>query len=124
MANYERHLLGETAEQLAQNAMQAKGLKLVDKNFRCKLGEIDLIFQDKNCLVFTEVRARTCSDKMDPFESIDEYKQQKIINTAEYYLLKNHRFADYLCRFDAIAVDFSKVKPKLHWIIDAFRVGE
>jgi len=121
MTDYPPHLLGEQAEQLAQKVLASHGLKLIEKNFRCKVGEIDLILLDQDCIVFTEVRARTSKQVMHPFESIDVYKQQKIVCAAEFFLLKNPRYADYLCRFDAIAIDFSQAKPSLSWIKDAFR---
>ena len=120
MAKYQPHNLGEQAEHLAQQVLRSQGLRLVEKNFRCKLGEIDLIFIDEDCLVFTEVRARTSNNVMDQFDSIDEFKQRKIIRTAELFMLKNPQFDNYLCRFDAIAVNFSEPKPSIRWIKDAF----
>ncbi len=120
MRQYARHLLGEQAERLACQTLKAQGLRLIEANYRCKLGEIDLIFTDGDCLVFTEVRARTDCTMIDPFESIDEFKQHKLQRTAEYFLLSHPQYADYVCRFDAIAIDYSEAQPSIRWLKDAF----
>lgn len=117
---YARHLLGEKAETLAYRTLRSQGLRLIEKNYRCKLGEIDLIFEDKNTLVFIEVRARSSTKYLDPFDSIDEIKQRKLQRTAEFFLINNPKYADYTCRFDAISIDFSESKPSIKWLKNAF----
>ena len=117
---YARHTRGEAAEKIAENYLSDNGLRLVTKNFHCKAGEIDLIFWDQNCLVFTEVRARTNTHFAYPVETIDYHKQKKIILTAEFFLLRFAQCANHACRFDVIGVDFSTAPPRIEWIKDAF----
>lgn len=93
--------LGNQAEILAKNYLIEKGLQLVRENFFSRFGEIDIIMQDVDCLVFIEVRRRKSLDLA--LESITSAKQRKLVKTAQYYLLKLGRESN--CRFDVIAVD-------------------
>lgn len=112
-----KHLTeGNAAEALAAAFLQQKGLKLVEKNFRCQFGEIDLIMRDSNTLVFIEVRLRTNSDFGGAAMSINPSKQQKLRRSAERYL-QTH--GDCACRFDVILM--SKVNlSAIEWLQNAF----
>lgn len=112
-----KHLVeGNAAEKLAALFLQHKGLKLVETNFRCAYGEIDLIMQDGNTLVFIEVRLRSNHNFGGAAMSINQSKQQKLRRSAALYL-QTH--GDSACRFDAILM--SKVDTDtLEWIQDAF----
>lgn len=121
---------GQLSEQLALNYLQAQGLKLLTKNYRCKLGEIDLIMQDAQAVVFIEVRFR----KNDAFgnggASVTNKKQLKIIKTASLYLQKNYKNSS--CRFDVVDVSYCRSTSKntltkttsreyfINWVRDAF----
>lgn len=112
-----RHLQrGNAAEQLAATFLQTKGLKLIERNFRCQYGEIDLIMRDGKTLVFIEVRLRSNAGFGGAAMSISEAKQQKLKRTAERYL-QTH--GDSNCRFDAVlmhAIDMNAVE----WLQNAF----
>jgi putative endonuclease len=107
---------GNAAENLACIFLQKKGLKLVERNFRCAYGEIDLIMQDGKALVFIEVRLRSNANFGGAAMSINHSKQQKLRRSAALYL---QTYGDSACRFDAILM--SKVDiDAVEWIQDAF----
>ena len=118
---------GAYTESLACRYLESKGLKLIEKNFSSRRGEIDLIMQDnnKNCLVFIEVRYRKNNNYGGALESITPSKQQKIINTASVYLQKNSKLAKQAMRFDVVAmtgtVDSENINNiDFNWIENAF----
>lgn len=113
---------GQRAEQAALQHLTANGLTLVSKNFRCRLGEIDLIMQDDEQLVFVEVRLRSNPDYGDGFASVNFTKQKKIISTARHYLANKTYYANVSCRFDVVSVSLSRGNYCLDWITDAFCV--
>ncbi len=109
------HLLrGEQAEQQALDFLLKHDLELIERNFRCRYGEIDLIMQDKNTLVFVEVRYRKNATYGSPLESVNLRKQAKLIATTEFYLAQKQ--LDVEMRFDVIGL----TSKKLEWIKDAF----
>ena len=111
--------IGKHAEAEACNYLIQHGLELIDKNFTCKSGEIDLIMQDKDFYVFIEVRYRKKSKYGTGAESVTKNKQQKIIRTAKYYLLEKGLFDKIKCRFDVISSS-AEDENKILWIKDAF----
>jgi putative endonuclease len=114
---------GARYEQLALKHLRSQGLQLVEQNFRCRLGEVDLILLDEDCLVFVEVRYRATNRFASAAHSVDEKKQAKIVRTAAMFLGKNPRLSDCTVRFDVIAFDHPEVdKCGLQWTRDAFRV--
>ncbi|WNO08525.1 YraN family protein [Teredinibacter sp. KSP-S5-2] len=108
--------IGEQAESLAEKYLQQHGLKTVDKNYRCKLGEIDLIMQDKQTLVFVEVRYRNSDAFGSPVESVTYRKQEKIRKTAQLFLQKHTHFYNTDCRFDILGISPGNTE----WIKAAF----
>jgi len=108
---------GVKSELQALSYLQAQGLKLLCQNYNCRLGEIDLIMSDQDCLVFVEVRYRKNNDFGGALASISKSKQNKIIKTAKHYLAQLDE--EPYCRFDVIAMDKSHEKPL--WIQDAFQ---
>lgn len=116
--------LGNLIEDKACYYLKQKGLKLLNRNFLCKQGEIDLIMQDKHDLVFIEVRYRHSDVYGDGIESVTPYKQKKIINAAHIYLNKYKISQEVGCRFDVLAVS-STIQShalKIEWIQDAFQI--
>lgn len=107
---------GNIAEQIAATFLQQKGLTLVEKNFRCTHGEIDLIMQDGKTLVFVEVRLRRNANFGGAAMSITHAKQQKLTRTAERYLQIHGNFA---CRFDAILMQSTNLNA-VEWVQNAF----
>lgn len=111
---------GAEHEIFAAEYLIKANLQILHRNFRCKLGEIDIIAYDGIYLVFVEVRYRQHYKFGDAAESVTLSKQQKIIRTAQFYL-QTHTWAQKLnCRFDVIAISNSIKLPHIEWIKDAF----
>lgn len=111
------HLVrGERSEYLACNYLLNQGLQLLEKNFQCKYGELDLIMKDNETLVIVEVRFRKSNKYGSAAESISKKKQSRIIATTQYYLSSNK--IDSLVRFDALAMSSD---TDINWIKNAFQ---
>lgn len=114
-------VVGTAAENLACRYLQQAGLVLVTKNFRAKCGEIDLIMEQAELLIFIEVRLRNNSKYGSGLDSINWQKQQKIVNTAQLYLQKFPKQAQRPCRFDVVSIkQVSSENPSIEWIKSAF----
>lgn len=112
---------GEHAEWIARKYLEKNGLKLLRHNYRCKTGEIDLIMQHGNEMVFIEVRYRKNTAFGLASETVRAPKQRKIIRTAEQYLT-GIRGKIPPCRFDVISVCGTPGQESIQWIRDAFQV--
>ncbi|SFM34880.1 YraN family protein [Rugamonas rubra] len=99
----ERQRLGSQGEDAALAHLEGRGLVLVERNFLCKLGEIDLVMRDGAQLVFVEVRRRADRKHGGAAASIGPRKQQRMQRAAEYYLLRYASLPP--CRFDVVAID-------------------
>ena len=108
---------GRNAEAAACVYLEAQGLKLWARNFRCAYGEIDLVMQDRDTVCFIEVRARTADTHGGAAGSVTYGKQQKIIRAAQHYLLAHPNAADAPCRFDVVTLG----PAGLEWLRDAFQ---
>ena len=111
---------GEQLESFAQTTLKKSGCKIVETNFLCKLGEIDIILKDQNTLVFVEVRYRKNASFGGALESVDYKKQQKIIKAAQLYLVENKLSNTMPCRFDVFAIEGPLNRLKYQWIKNAF----
>ena len=109
---------GQAAEDKALNYLSNQGLKLVERNFNCLVGEIDLIMRDKEYLVFIEVRSRSGNDYGGGIASITHAKRLKIMKTTQFYLMKYKVQDQFPLRFDVISIDGST--RQITWIKDAF----
>lgn len=117
----QRHQAGRAIEQLAARYLTSRGLLLIEANYQCRLGEIDLIMRHDEFLVFVEVRYRSRSDFICPITSINHRKQQKLLRTAQVYL-KHRGLSDSLpCRFDVLGINRQDGKCHFQWIPDAIR---
>ena len=105
-------------ERRAEQYLKQHGLKTLTRNFHSPMGEIDLIMQDKTNLIFIEVRYRRHSDQGSALESIDHFKQQALIKTAQYFIAQNKCYQHCISRFDVIAID-GKHPYGLEWIQNA-----
>ncbi len=94
--------LGLKGEIAAAKYLRKKGYKILEKNFQCRFGELDLIARDKDCLVFCEVKTRSEGMIALPQESVTYAKRQKMIKTALFWLQSKE--LDLPMRFDVIAV--------------------
>ena len=96
--------LGASAETVAVLLLESRGYHIVERNFRCKLGELDIIAIDGDVMVFVEVRSRASAEHGDAVDSINTRKRRKVTRAAEVYLLqKKPSFLDY--RFDVVAIN-------------------
>ena len=109
---------GFAAEETARQYLIIQGLKWVESNYSCRLGEIDLIMRDKEFLVFVEVRARASANYGGAIESVTYRKQQKILKTASLYLVTRKLYNQTPVRFDVVSIEGRP--PKLTWISNAF----
>ncbi|HSC68883.1 MAG TPA: YraN family protein [Cellvibrio sp.] len=116
--------IGANAEAQAELFLHQQGLITRAKNYRCKLGEIDLIMLEKTAagtrFIFVEVRLRTNKRFAPAVETVDYRKQQKIIRTATRFLQEQRLFDKVACRFDVIALDQTGTAPPIQWIQNAF----
>ncbi|MEJ2576111.1 MAG: YraN family protein [Gammaproteobacteria bacterium] len=107
--------IGRHAEDHAARFLVQQGLELLERNFRCRGGEIDLILRDGEHLVFVEVRLRRNPAFGGPLATVDLRKQRRIILAARHYLARRgNRDA---CRFDVVGLD-GRSEPL--WVKDAF----
>ena len=111
--------LGNKAEAIAKNYLISNGLTLIEQQYNCRYGELDLIMKDKAYLVFIEVRYRKNDLYGGAIESIDHRKQSKLRKTAEHYLLQN-QLSDRACRFDVVCLNGDLTNPVIEWLCDAF----
>ncbi|QLF92745.1 YraN family protein [Pseudomonas sp. ABC1] len=108
---------GRAAEAHALAFLNTQGLRLLARNWSCRLGEIDLIMLDGDTLVFVEVRYRKHSAWGGALESVDTRKRQKLIRTAQLFLQKEKRWSNHPCRFDVIAMGSQQ---ETNWLRNAF----
>lgn len=112
---------GVLAEQAAATFLQRQGLHLLQRNYRCRFGEIDLILREGETVVFVEVRLRSRSDYGGAAASIDARKQHKLILAAQHYL---SRFSPPPpCRFDALLLSSVEGGHGIEWVKGAFELG-
>ena len=111
---------GHSFEQAAEHFLQARGLVSIARNFRCRLGEIDLVMREGDTLAFVEVRYRASGARVSPLETITAAKQRRIVLTAQYFLQKYPQYWQHPCRFDAVAVQGAPSSPRIDWIKGAF----
>ena len=112
----ERAAAGGRAERLAAEFLVARGLSIVERNFRCRRGEIDIIARDGDTLVFAEVRLRTRSDFGGAAASITATKRARMTAAALYYLARRSRTPPP-CRFDALLLDGLE-SGRIEWLKD------
>ena len=94
---------GDKGELLAQKYLVKQGLKIMEANYSCKHGEIDVIAKEKGTIVFIEVKTRASYQFGRPCEAVTPYKQNKIRMVAKHYLMMKNAY-DSNCRFDVIEV--------------------
>ncbi len=107
----DRKRLGDAGEKLAVRFLKKRGYRVLERNYRCREGEVDIVARHKDCLVFVEVRTRTGSDFGTPEESVTPVKKDRLVTTALTYLQTHGNLpADW--RIDLVAVEMdAKGKP-------------
>ena len=107
---------GVAAEALAAGYLEKHGLKIVERNYRCRLGEIDLIARERGTTIFVEVRQRRSSAFGGAAASITARKRTRLLRAARHYLSGMNAMP--ACRFDALLIEGDP--PRIEWIRDAF----
>lgn len=100
---YIPHELGKFGEDVATKYLEEKNYKIIERNFYCKQGEIDIVARNKEYLIFIEVKTRSNIYFGNPSEAVNEKKQKHIYSSAKYYLYIN-KFENEFIRFDVIEV--------------------
>jgi putative endonuclease len=108
---------GDGAEARAAAYLEDAGLAILERNYRCRFGEIDLVARAGETLVFVEVRARASDAFGGAAASITAAKRRKLLAAARYYL-RCHGARDAACRFDVVLM--TGVAPRIEWITNAF----
>ncbi len=112
-------ILGSRGEKLALNFLKKQGLRLYEKNYHCRYGEIDLIMWHEDYLVFIEVRYRKNKLFGGALESITQAKQDKLRRSAQDYLIRTKNNATP-CRFDILCLNGNLKAPEYQWVENAF----
>ena len=113
----ERKLLGARCEAIAAEHLQALGYRLRARNFRCKLGEVDLICEDGRTIVFVEVKARRGGRFGSGAEAVDARKQARLLRIAEAYMARE---GERPCRFDVVVVSWRGAAADIEHLPNAF----
>ncbi len=111
---------GTQAELAAEQYLRQRGLTLKTRNYRCKAGEIDLIMEDGNTLVFVEVRLRANRHYGHAAETVSWRKQQKVIKASQHYLARYRLGDQKCCRFDIVALSSLHHPDDIQWLQNAF----
>lgn len=107
-------ITGNYGEDLACQYLKKQGYKILERNYRIRGGEIDIVAKDKDQTVFVEVKARHSHEYGYPAESITPWKVKFLIRASQFYLVKN-KIADKPYRIDAITLDFTKGEKLEHF---------
>lgn len=111
--------MGQHYEDYALNYLQQRGLQLVEKNFNCRCGEIDLIMRDSDTLVFVEVKYRNSTQYGNGIEQVTRSKRTKLVNSALLYLARHSRSANPPCRFDVVGIGPEAGDDAVQWVKNA-----
>ena len=115
---YDKHATGKVGEKMAADYLQQQGFVVVERNFRHRRGEIDLIAKKGQLLLFVEVKTRSGNaDWGYPEEAVNTKKARQVVNCANAYIFKINWQADI--RFDIIAIELDQENP-ISWFKDAF----
>lgn len=118
----QKQILGQEGEQIAERYLRKKGYRLVERNYRCPVGELDLIVLDRHVIVFVEVKSRSDDRFGLPLESVHLRKQRKMIKTALFFL-NEHRLHHREARFDVIGISFTGREPVVEHVQNAFELA-
>lgn len=110
---------GRRAEDRAAAFLEERGFRILERNYRCRLGELDIIAEDGDCLVFVEVRSRASSDFGDALEMVGKAKRRQVARVAQHFLHQRQP-AHRDIRFDVVGITGSRIEH----VVDAFRVGD
>lgn len=121
-----RKRAGDGGERRAEAWLCERGLRVVERNWHCRAGEIDLVMldptaHDTEVLAFVEVRLRGPGARVDSIDSVDDRKQRRLITAARHFLMSHPEWQEHACRFDVVGIDGED--NELRWIPGAFEVA-
>lgn len=116
MGAYNRRQVGAEYEKKAEQFLRTRGLRILEKNFRCRQGEIDLIGEHEGFLVFVEVKYRSSNQAGLPEEAVGITKQKRICRVAEFYLYTHPGYRNCMVRYDVVAIAGEEIR----WYPGAF----
>jgi putative endonuclease len=114
---------GRRGEDLACRHLESQGLRLLERNYRCRAGEIDLVMLDGSTLVMIEVRSRSSAEHGGAAATVGSRKQRRFVLAAQHLMLTRPAYRRLAARFDVVAIDAAAAgePPRVTWIRDAFR---
>ncbi|MBI3813365.1 MAG: YraN family protein [Nitrospinae bacterium] len=115
----DRKQTGKIGEDMATDFLKKSGYRIIERNYRCNMGEIDIIAVDKDVLTFVEVRTKNSSSFCQPQQTVTSPKQKKLQKLALYFLA-HKKVKNMDCRFDVVAIDLSKDRNGIELIKNAF----
>lgn len=119
-----RHVFGQASEAQAEQFLRGKGYRILERNLRTRLGELDLVAEDRGVLVFVEVKARMSEAFGGAVAAVTARKRAKLIKLASQYLAQRH-LADRPCRFDVVVVQGQPTADlQVHHVESAFDAGD
>jgi putative endonuclease len=120
--SYIRISTGKRGEELAAAHLAGAGYRIIERNYRCLLGEIDIVAEEGETLVFVEVKSRRSAAYGDPQQAVGYQKQKKISRIAAHYL-QEKRLCNRAARFDVVAVKLLPGQVQIELIRNAFEVS-
>ena len=116
-----KQVVGKEGEEIAEGYLKKKGFRTVERNYRCRGGEVDLIALDRRVIVFVEVKTRNDRSFGNPLESVHPGKQRRMTRAALIFL-SEHKLHHREARFDVVGISFAGGEPIVEHIENAFEV--
>jgi putative endonuclease len=122
-ADNAKQALGREGERLAETFLKRKGYRLVERNYRCRGGEVDLIVLDRRVVVFVEVKTRSDDQFGSPLEAVEPKKQQRMISAAQFFLHQRN-LHERDARFDVVGISWlGTSRPVFEHVENAFGIA-
>jgi putative endonuclease len=116
-----RHVVGKAGEEAAVQYLCKHGYQILERNYRCRFGEIDLIARDGRTLAFIEVKTRRSQSYGPAAAAVTLKKQRHLIKASQVYLIERKKPEEF-CRFDVVTVELDAQAPRIELIKDAFQL--
>ena len=120
--NNAKQVLGKEGERIAEQYLKRKGYKVVERNYRCAAGEVDLIVLDSRVIVFVEVKTRTGHGFGTPLEAVQPRKQRKMMQAAQFFLSQK-KLHQRDARFDVVGISWPGREPVIEHVENAFELS-
>lgn len=118
----QQRTLGRAGEDAAVRYLREQGYRILERNFRCRFGEIDLIARDGDMLVFIEVKTRRSQTFGPPAMAVTAAKQRHLIKASQVFMSRAGRQHD-VCRFDVVTIEVGSAEPRMEIIKNAFQTA-